>query len=191
MWNRATSLLSEVDKMLTRSTIRERDVQTPILNVLRRLPFVRVDRNQTGMLPNPDGQLVPFGSKGSADILVCVAPIGRLLGLECKVPGRKQTPAQLAWARDIIAKGGFAYRVDDLESACEHVLFVYEKNLLLLALARQITHEEFVEKFGTAKAQMAEAKVAAAEVQAKKKRRRAHMPSRGKLPPGTNRQAGI
>jgi hypothetical protein len=176
--------------MATRS-MKEGDIQAQILNVLRRLSFVRVDRYQTGMLPNPEGQMVSFGATGSADIIVCVGPIGRLLGLECKVPGRKQTPAQIVWAKDIIAKGGFAYRVDELDVACEHVLIVYEQNLRLLALAKQITDVEFGEKLGTAKAQMAEAKVQAAEVQAKKKRRREHMPTRGKLPPGTNNQAGI
>jgi hypothetical protein len=171
--------------------LKEGDIQAQILNILRRLPFVRVDRHQTGMLPNPEGQMVSFGSTGSADVLVCVAPIGRLLGLECKVAGRKQTPAQIVWAKDVIAKGGFAYRVDDLESACEHVLFVYEQNLRLLARARQMTDAEVGEKVGTAQAQMAEAKIQAAHVQAKKKRRREHMPVRGKLPPGTNNQAGI
>lgn len=172
-------------------SMREGDIQAQILNVLRRLPFVRVDRYQTGMLPNPEGQMVSFGSTGSADIIVCVAPLGRLLGLECKMPGRKQTAAQIAWAKDILAKGGFAYRVDDLDRACEHVLVVYEQNLRLLALAKQIGDEEFREKLGTAKAQMADATVQAAEVQAKKKRRREHMPTRRKLPPGTNNQAGI
>jgi len=135
--------------------------------------------------------MVSFGSTGSADIMVCVAPIGRTLGLECKVPGRKQTAAQLVWAQDIQSKGGFAYRVEDLDTACEHVLAVYGQNLQLLRQAGQMSEEDVAEKRATATAQLTEAKRLAAEAEAGRRKRREHMPVRGKLPPGTNNQAGI
>jgi len=172
--------------------MRESDgVQTPILNVLRRLPFVRVDRYQTGMLPNPVGQMVSFGSPGAADIIVCVAPIGRMLGLECKRAKRKLEPAQIAWANDIRAKGGYAFRVDNLDAACVHVLDVYADNLRLLYSATQLSKEDMDSRLREAHQQMAEAKRQAAEVQDKKIKRRRHMPARRGLPPGTNGTAGI
>jgi hypothetical protein len=170
---------------------REGDLQAMILNVLRRLSFVRVDRYQSGMLPNPEGQMVSFGSTGAADIIVCVAPLGRLLGLECKAPGKKQTPAQIVWAQDIVSKGGFAYRVDDLDVACGHVLDVYGKNLRLHLAAGLLTEAEVLKQTKAAENAMNEAKRDAAEVQAKKEKRRSHMPMRRALPPGTNNAAGI
>ncbi len=171
--------------------MKENAIQAQILNVLRRLPFVRVDRYQTGSLPNPEGQQVSFGATGAPDIQVHVSPLARLLGLECKRKGEKQTPAQLVWAADIQSKGGFAYRVDELDPACVHVMDVYAMNLQLLRKAGEITEDEYVEKLSTAEAQMIEAKAKAAEAQAKKKKRQDHMPVRRKLPPGTNSNAGI
>lgn len=171
--------------------LKEGDIQAQILNVLRRLPYVKVDRYQTGMLANPVGQMVSFGSTGSPDILACIAPLGRLLGLECKTPKKKLEPAQIVWAEEVREKGGFAFRVDALDSACEYVLFVYAANVQLLRKAGDLTEQQAVEMTATAETQMAEAKRQAAEVQAKKERRRVHMPTRGKLPPGTNAKAGF
>ena len=172
-------------------SMRERDIQSQILNVLRRLPFVRVDRFQTGMLPNPDGQMVSFGSKGAADIIVCVGPMGRTLGLECKRPNRKLEASQRVWAQDIRDKGGFAFRVDALDPACGHVLEVYALNLALLRKAGELSEQELSDKLAWAGRLMAEAKQKAAEAQEKTIKRRTHMPKRRKLPPGTNSTAGI
>jgi hypothetical protein len=171
--------------------MRESDIQAQILNVLRRLSFVRVDRYQTGMLPNPEGQLVPFGSPGSADIQVCVGPLGRLLGLECKRPNKKLEAAQIVWAADVTAKGGFAYRVDALDDACRHVLYVYERNLVLLRAAGELDGDAVATLLAAARQEMADAKQRALETQDKKSKRKGHLPQRRKLPPGTNSAAGI
>jgi len=169
----------------------ESDIKAQILNALRRLSFVRVDRYQTGMLPNPVGQMVSFGAEGGADIIACVAPIGRMVGLECKRPGEKQTLKQLAWATDIQTKGGFAHCVDNLDSACDHVMNAYWLNLRLAKLAGEITEDERTAKWSSANAEMAQAKRQAAEAQVKRDKRRQHMPTQRALPPGTNRGAGI
>jgi hypothetical protein len=166
--------------------MNETDIQSRILNVLRRLTFLRADRYNSGKLPNPEGQLVSFGTTGCADIQACVAPTGRLLGLEVKRPGEVQTPAQLAWAADIVSKGGFAFRVDNLDDACEHALNTYRENLLLLKRAGDLTIEQMLELVAKSDAEMAAARQAAEEVEERRGKRKNRMPKRKALPPGTN-----
>lgn len=166
--------------------MRESDIQARILNVLRRLTFIRADRNNTGKLSNPDGRHVSFGQKGSADVLVHVKPICNLLGLEVKTPTKEETDAQLAWADDIRAKGGFVFRVRDEEAACGHVREVYRRNLDLLRRAGDLTEAHAEELLASADAEIAKARAAASEAEDRRATRKGTLPKRKPLPDGTN-----
>jgi len=170
--------------------VKEQDIQSEILNVLRRIPWIWPARNNTGKLPNPEGQLVSFGlATGSADVLVCVGPLGRWVGLEVKKPKKDQTEFQRAWAEEIRARGGFVFVARELDVACSSVLEVYRLNLDLLRRAGDITELEMDAQLKIAVSAIAKAKSDAAQVAAEQKKRRTHMPKRKPLPRGAQKAA--
>lgn len=54
---------------------------------------------------------------GSADIICCLAPLGRWAALEVKQPGEKATDDQKVWLAQIRRTGGFAAVVCSVEEA--------------------------------------------------------------------------
>lgn len=58
----------------------------------------------------------PFQVAGIADFVLCVAPTGRTLWIECKAPGGKVSGAQEERHKEIRASGGVVWLVDSLES---------------------------------------------------------------------------
>ena len=74
-------------------------------------------RNNTGAFAREDKgrrRFVRYGEKGSADI-IGVGKQGRFLSVECKLPGRRQTPDQVAFQKKIEDNGGWYYLVHDLD----------------------------------------------------------------------------
>lgn len=56
-----------------------------------------------------------FGLKGSSDVLAVLAPCGRMLACELKDRGKRPTPAQEAFLREVASRGGVAVWVDSLD----------------------------------------------------------------------------
>lgn len=78
-------------------------------------------RNNSGATKTQGGGFVRFGAVGSADLLGVLPPSGRLVALEVKQPGKKPTPAQVAWLESVKAAGAVAGVVTSLEEAVELV----------------------------------------------------------------------
>lgn len=78
-------------------------------------------RNNTGVLRSPRGQPVPFGFKGSSDILCILPPHGRFLAVECKVGRGTLTVEQRAFLDEVNRAGGLGVVVRDLEDLIAYV----------------------------------------------------------------------
>ena len=154
---------------------RERDIQASILNVLRRLPWIHVERNNSGKMPNPTGRYVTYGlGTGSADLICVVGPRqagGRMLALEVKQPGKKATEEQLLWLNSMRQLGARAEVVTSVDQACEYAFDVYSDGVDLAIKAGLFTPDAtaFIEE---AREQLEAAKRDAAQVQTKREARR-------------------
>lgn len=106
---------------------REDSIQEEIECVLQRQDWLYVMHNDTGVTMGANS-LFQYGQRGAPDILVFVAPLGRLVGLELKAKYKKMSADQIAWkaaaervgAVVVEAKGDAAVDV-----ACNAVLGVY------------------------------------------------------------------
>jgi hypothetical protein len=79
---------------------------------------VLVWRNNTGRLPNAQGQWITFGlGEGSADLVGLVAPSGRFFSLEIKTATGRVTSAQVQWGRAVRARGGFVAVVRSVDES--------------------------------------------------------------------------
>jgi hypothetical protein len=54
------------------------------------------------------------GAKGCSDILGLLPPGGRMLAVECKLPGNRPTPDQQAFLAAIASAGGIALVITDI-----------------------------------------------------------------------------
>ncbi len=98
----------------------EADIQNAIRLAVGSLPYVRLWRNNVGMLKDHRGVPIRYGlAPGSADLIGVVAPSGRMLSIEVKAPGRLRTAteAQVNWARMVEQFGGVAGIVDNVADA--------------------------------------------------------------------------
>lgn len=86
--------------------MREHLIQQMILARLGSVHGLTLWRNNTGAMRDARGQLVKFGSPGSADLLGLVAPDGRFVAIEVKAAGGRQTALQLSWQRMVERHGG-------------------------------------------------------------------------------------
>lgn len=80
--------------------------------------------NRTGMYSPRQGQKIPYGLKGSGD-LMGMNPSGRFLEVECKYGKNDQSEAQLFHQAAVERHGGIyvlAYSVDDLERNKQKIL---------------------------------------------------------------------
>lgn len=69
---------------------------------------------------DPFARPVRFNPKGTADIVGLIAPAGKLIMIECKRPGGKQSPEQAVMQRVVTQYGGLyilAYSVADVDRA--------------------------------------------------------------------------
>jgi hypothetical protein len=85
------------------------------LLALRRIPAWRANTGAMRIAGAGGRQrFVRFNVKGCADVLGLLPPSGRLLAVECKMPGRKTTADQRAFLDNVAAAGGLALVVTDL-----------------------------------------------------------------------------
>lgn len=79
-------------------------------------------RNNSGLMAVGKGsarRAISLSPAGSPDIFVVIG-CGRLCGIELKAPGKKQSPAQVAWQTKAESRGvgyALAYSVDDAMAA--------------------------------------------------------------------------
>ena len=98
--------------------MRETTIQALIRKAICRDGRAIVTRNNTGVLPGPNGHPVRFGlGRGSPDLVGMLIPSGRVFCLEIKQPGKQPTTHQRAWARACRARGGFCATVHSREDA--------------------------------------------------------------------------
>jgi hypothetical protein len=90
--------------------VSETQLLIAILEALAVEPGVVAWRNAQ-VTARRSGRAVKAGlGTGSADIIACVGPNGRFLGLEVKLPGEELSEAQKWWWSDVADQGG-AYAV--------------------------------------------------------------------------------
>ena len=97
--------------------MREQLIQQQILARLGALPGLTLWRNNSGALVDQRGQLVRYGQPGSADVLGVASPSGRLVALEVKRPGGRQTDLQRAWQAMVERHGGLYLLVTSVDQA--------------------------------------------------------------------------
>lgn len=83
-----------------------------VLQFLNGLPHTHAWRNNTGAV-RAGARMVRFSEPGAADVLAVRS--GQFLAVECKVPGKKQSPAQHAWQATIESCGGLYYCVTSVQ----------------------------------------------------------------------------
>lgn len=84
---------------------------------LRNIPAWRNNTGAMAIQTQGTKRFVRYGHVGSADILGCMPPAGRLLAIECKSAKGKQTAAQEDFEDAITAAGGLyilARTLDDI-----------------------------------------------------------------------------
>ncbi len=94
---------------------RESKIQASIKTRLARLG-VKLWRRNVGGMTDSSGNHVRFASPGQSD-LWGIDRTGRHWEVECKRPGNKPTPKQLAWLKDMTARGCVAYWADSANVA--------------------------------------------------------------------------
>ena len=95
-----------------------RSLTRPIVEALNALPGVWASRNLTGDGFARAGHPIKFGlGNGSADIVGCAGPSGRMFALEVKRRGKKQTSEQRAWAERMRRLGAAVYVVHSIDEA--------------------------------------------------------------------------
>jgi hypothetical protein len=96
---------------------RETDLVRAVLQLLalRKVPAWRANSGAM-RIAGAGGRrrLVRFNVRGCSDILAVLPPSGRLLAVECKMPGRKTTADQQAFLDNVTEAGGLAVVVRDL-----------------------------------------------------------------------------
>jgi len=101
---------------MTRKYTRESDLTTAVIAELRRLPRVKAVRRNVGKRG-----YVKFGETGEADIQGWVGPHGIPFAIELKMPGKRRSEEQIAWANEVSALGVRYLLTDDLVEAVRFV----------------------------------------------------------------------
>ena len=152
----------------------ERDAQARILNVFRRIPWIHVERNNTGSLPDRFGRYVTYGlGRGSADLICFVAPHGRCLALEVKKVGLRATKDQAAWHEGVRSVGVTVAVVTTVDEACAVALAMYRdgRRLIHEVMAFE-SSEEANDRRAEREIEAAKAAAASVETTTKKRRQR-------------------
>ena len=93
---------------------RESKVQRAIVERLSRLG-VKLWRRNVGAMTDKAGNFVRFAAAGQSDLygFLPASHGARHIEIEVKRPGNKPTAAQLAWLKDMTARGAVAFWADD------------------------------------------------------------------------------
>lgn len=102
--------------------VTEATIESQIREALGALPDVRLWLNEVGVDELRTGRWIHYGlANGSADLIGMLAPHGRFLSIEVKKPGGRVRSDQFAWAKMIVAAGGFAALVRGVDDAIEAI----------------------------------------------------------------------
>ncbi len=108
--------------------VRKSNAHTDLVNVcVQYLQLSRIPAwvNNTGAVKLGECEkprFVRFGIVGASDIVGCLPPTGRFLGVECKTGTGKPTPVQESFLQMINDAGGLGivvYELDDLQAALD------------------------------------------------------------------------
>ena len=97
----------------------EAEVQNEIILWCSKHSHMRIFRQNTGVAEMANGRRVRFGVPGQADLRCVVGPKGRLVEIEVKRPGGKQSDAQVKYQKMIENLGGvyiLAFSVVDVRN---------------------------------------------------------------------------
>jgi Ni,Fe-hydrogenase III small subunit len=96
--------------------VLESEIQADILLAFGAVPYMRIWRQNVGkaypvsmrerIRSGESCRPVMFGSVGQADIMGIIAPHGRGIAIEVKMPGEHLRPEQVTWRDMWVAKGG-------------------------------------------------------------------------------------
>jgi hypothetical protein len=98
----------------------ESHIQHSILDYLLYRRIFHYRNNTSGIPIGQTGKFRPSRSRGSADIIGCLKPSGRMFAIEVKQPGKKATPEQQAFLDSINASGGLAFVACSIEDLQAH-----------------------------------------------------------------------
>lgn len=98
---------------------RESEIQSAILDYLRRFKHIMCWRNNSGAFVKGE-HFVRFGLKGSPDI-IGILPDGRFLGIEVKRPGKHPTPEQEEFIKMATDRGGMAFVAHSLNEVIQQL----------------------------------------------------------------------
>ena len=97
--------------------MKEKEIQRAIIEYLQWQKIFCWKQNNAG-IQKPDGHFIPSGMRGVPDILCIIQ--GRFVGIEVKVEGRYQSPAQREFQQRCENAGGIyllVHSVDEVEKA--------------------------------------------------------------------------
>ena len=77
-----------------------------MLKIQEMYPGSVVMKNNTGVLKSEKGYYVKYGMVGSSDLICCIAPHGRFVGIEIKTGRARQSDQQKKYEKAINKAGG-------------------------------------------------------------------------------------
>lgn len=102
----------------------EGEIQAAIIAYCTFRKDMAVWRNNSGGFRPKSGGFVRFGlgKKGSADIICCIKPGGRMVGIECKQEGEYPTAEQKEWGEELEKFGGLYIVARSVKDVDERLL---------------------------------------------------------------------
>lgn len=100
---------------------READLQAAIAVALSEQLGALVLRANAGGGQGPSGNWVKGMPAGTSDLLCCVPPSGRFVGVEVKTPTGRQSPQQGAFERSVHRRGGVYVLARSVDEAITRV----------------------------------------------------------------------
>jgi hypothetical protein len=120
-----TRAMGRAQKPAQKPAQREQDLMNAIIDLLRLRGCVAI-RINSGAIPveseKGGRRLIRLAPAGTADILCCVPPTGRMMAVECKVGDNTASAAQTQFLADVRRAGGLAivaYSIEDVERGLE------------------------------------------------------------------------
>jgi len=98
---------------------KEKDIQKSILDYLRLKKCLVFKHHSTGFtMKDGEARAFRYGMKGVSDIIGCL-PSGRFLAIEVKRPGKKPSPDQDEFLKQVVMHGGLGFvatSIDDVST---------------------------------------------------------------------------
>lgn len=91
--------------------MKEQDIQRACLEILMYKGIFCWKVNNVGIYKKATGCYIPTGMKGVPDIIAVIK--GKFIGIECKMPGKKQTESQVEFQNKLEEAGGIYWLIDD------------------------------------------------------------------------------